>query len=141
MSKFKYGKRSLLNLGSCHTDLEQIFCLALSLDLMDITIVTGYRSSADQHKAFLEGKSKVDADDPKAKHNQIPALAVDAAPYINGKVSWNKLHCCVLAGIVLACAVMLKIGIRWGGNWDMDSEPITDQDFQDLVHFELVKGV
>jgi hypothetical protein len=28
--------------------------------------------------------------------------------------------------------------IRWGGNWDMDGEPITDQDFQDLVHFELI---
>lgn len=34
--------------------------------------------------------------------------------------------------------VKLGIDIRWGGNWDMDGEPVTDQNFQDLVHFELV---
>jgi len=34
---------------------------------------------------------------------------------------------------------MLEVDLRWGGNWDMDGEPITDQDFQDLVHFEEVK--
>ena len=48
------------------------------------------------------------------------------------------MHCCVLAGIILTCAVKRGIKIRWGGNWDMDSEPITDQDFQDLVHYERV---
>ena len=76
---------------------------------------------------------------PDGKHNKMPSEAVDVVPYINGKASWDKLHCCVLAGIVLACAVRLGESVRWGGNWDMDGEPITDQDFQDLVHFELVR--
>ena len=57
-------------------------------------------------------------------------------PVINGKLSWEKEHCLVLAGMVLAIGKTLGHSIRWGGNWDMDGEPITDQDFQDLVHFE-----
>jgi len=39
----------------------------------------------------------------------------------------------------LSVGKMLEVDLRWGGNWDMDGEPITDQDFQDLVHFEEVK--
>jgi peptidoglycan L-alanyl-D-glutamate endopeptidase CwlK len=33
----------------------------------------------------------------------------------------------------------LGVKLRWGGNWDRDGEPVTDQDFQDLVHFELAE--
>jgi hypothetical protein len=64
---------------------------------------------------------------------------MDLVPIINGKASWNKLHCCILAGMVQAAAIEITgKKLRWGGNWDMDHEPITDQDFQDLVHFEEV---
>jgi len=37
---------------------------------------------------------------------------------------------------MLAAAALAKVKIRWGGNWDMDGEPVTDQEFQDLVHYE-----
>lgn len=64
--------------------------------------------------------------------------AVDIAPYVDGHISWNEYHCCYVAGIVMAIAKLKGIKIRWGGNWDMDSEPVTDQDFQDLVHYEIL---
>lgn len=137
MPKFFYGKTSKSKLNTVCTDLCAIMYDALDTGIMDISIIEGHRDKAEQNGYFDTGKSKVRY--PDGKHNKAPSEAVDAAPYINGKVSWNKLHCCVLAGVILTCAVKLGIKIRWGGNWDMDAEPITDQDFQDLVHYEVVK--
>ncbi len=126
----------MVNLATVHNDLEIIMEDALDVGIMDISVIEGHREWARQNKYYISGKSKVQW--PDGKHNKIPSEAVDATPYINGKVSWNKMHCCVLAGIILTCAAKRGIKLRWGGNWDMDSEPITDQDFQDLVHYELV---
>ena len=134
--EFSFGKTSRMNLYTVHPDLEIVMEDALDVGIIDISIIEGHRGKEKQNKYFDLGKSKVKWQN--GKHNKIPSSAVDAAPYINGKVSWNKMHCCVLAGIILTCAVKRGIKIRWGGNWDMDSEPITDQDFQDLVHYELV---
>lgn len=134
--KFKFGKTSQMKLYTVHPDLEIIMGDALDTGIMDFSIIEGHRRQVEQNKYYDLGKSRVKF--PDGKHNKIPSKAVDAAPFINGKVSWNRLHCCVLAGIILACAAKRGIKLRWGGNWDMDGEPITDQDFQDLVHFELV---
>jgi len=133
--KFFFGKASKVEHNTLHPDLQLIFDSALALDIMDFSIIEGYRSKQLQNRYFEIGRSKVQW--PDGKHNKMPSTAGDAAPYINRKVSWNKLHCCVLAGIILSCAARWGIKLRWGGNWDMDSEPITDQDFQDLVHYEL----
>ena len=135
--KYSFGKKSELSLSNCDFILQNILRQSLALDIMDFAVIEGYRTNEKQHEYFIEGKSKIDAGNPTAKHNQKPSKAVDVVPYINGEMSWNKLHCCVLAGIILAVAANLGYKIRWGGNWDMDGEPITDQNFQDLVHFEL----
>lgn len=134
--EFRFGKTSQGKLYTVHPDLEIIMEDALDTGIMDFSIIEGHRSKVEQNRYYDLGKSRVKF--PDGKHNKIPSKAVDTAPFINGKVSWNKLHCCVLAGIILACAAKREIKLRWGGNWDMDSEPITDQDFQDLVHYELV---
>lgn len=134
--KFNFSLKSKVKLQSCHLNLQMAVNEALALGIMDISIIEGYRNKARQNRYYDLNKSKVKY--PDGKHNKKPSDAIDAAPCINGKISWNKLHCCVLAGIILTCAAKLGIKIRWGGNWDMDGEPITDQDFQDLVHFELV---
>ena len=135
--KFKFGDTSQVKLLNLDYGLQSIMNAALHTDIMDFSIVEGHRGKEQQNKYCREGKSRVQW--PNGKHNKMPSHAVDAAPYINGKISWNKLHCCVLAGIILACAARLGIPIRWGGNWDRDGEPITDQEFQDLVHYEIVK--
>ena len=138
--RYSFGKKSELALSGCDFALQNIARQALAMGIMDFMVIEGQRSDETQHKYFVEGKSKVDAGSPAAKHNRKPSEALDAAPYINGNLSWNKLHCCVLAGIILAVAAKLGYKIRWGGNWDMDGEPITDQDFQDLVHYEKTEG-
>lgn len=136
MGEYKFGKASMDRYLTIHKDLQKVAFQSLKLGLMDFAIVCGFRSAADQDKAYDNGKSKVKW--PNSKHNPCPSRAMDLAPYINGKLSWNWYHCSVLAGIVLATAKHLGIELRWGGNWDRDGEPITDQDFQDLCHFELV---
>ena len=140
MQAFRFGKRSRKALVTCHHLLQYVFKTALATGLIDIAIIEGRRDKARQNRLYAIGKSKLQW--PKSKHNVLvshaPSMAVDAAPYVNGKVSWNKDHCIFLAGVVLATAKRLKVPVRWGGNWDMDGEPVTDQDFQDLVHYELV---
>ena len=139
---FKFGNASRKKLNTVWPSLAGVFEEALDLGLIDIAVIQGARSKAEQDEYFRTGKSKVQW--PNSKHNVrgIGELsrAVDAAPFVNGNVSWNKDHCIFLAGIVLAISKKQGVRIRWGGNWDMDAEPITDQDFQDLVHFEVVEA-
>ena len=131
-----FGEKSLSKLVECEADLQAVAHGALGLNIMDFAVIEGHRVKSKQDEYFNAGKSKIQW--PAGKHNRYPSQAVDIVPYVNGTVSWNNFHCCVLAGIILAVAKSRGIKIRWGGNWDMDGEPITDQDFQDLVHFEKV---
>jgi len=136
--ELEYGKRSKENLSQSCWEIQGVFNMALGLGLMDISIIEAFRPKSEQNLMYKQDKSKVKW--PDGKHNKAPSEAVDAAPYVGGKASFKKAHCIHLAGIVLACAKILGVDIRWGGNWDMDTEPITDQDFQDLVHYEVVNG-
>lgn len=132
----KFGNRSRQQLATCHKDIKRIMDVAIALDIMDFSIIEGHRNKEDQNKYYRTGRSKVKY--PHGKHNEMPSSGVDVAPFINGKISWEKVHCIALAYIILTVARMMGVNLRWGGNWDMDYEPITDQDFQDLVHFEIV---
>lgn len=135
-----WGKKSQAELSTVNPDIVRVFDRALSWGLIDISILEGRRSRLKQNEYYYEGKSKVLW--PNGKHNTYNpddmAEAVDAAPWVNGKTSDKQVHCCYMAGIILAAAKIEGVAIRWGGNWDSDTEPITDQNFQDLYHFERV---
>jgi peptidoglycan L-alanyl-D-glutamate endopeptidase CwlK len=131
----KYNQTSINRLSTCHQDLQKVFYKVL--DIIDHSIIEGHREQEAQDKYFKEGKSEKPW--PEGKHNGVPSDAVDAAPFYHGEISWDKRHCLYFAGIVIGVANMMGIRIRWGGDWDRDQEPVTDQDFQDLVHFERVK--
>lgn len=134
--RYKFGSTSLARLATCDPRLQVVMRAAIAQGLMDMTVTEGHRDQATQDKYFNEGKSRVQF--PNSKHNTMPSRAVDVAPYVNGNLSYDQRHCCHLAGIILGIAASLGVKLRWGGNWDQDGEPVTDQDFQDLVHFELV---
>jgi peptidoglycan LD-endopeptidase CwlK len=136
--KYQFGLYSQQRLDTAHFDLQNIAREALAVGLIDFAITEGHRDYETQNKYYEQGKSKVKF--PNSKHNTKPAMAIDAVPYVNGKLSYNYNHCCFLAGIILALAKKKGKNVRWGGNWDMDGEPVTDQSFQDLVHFELTGG-
>jgi len=139
MLDFKFGAASRQHLAQIDPDLAAVAELALAWGIIDFSIYESVRAKAEQDRLYVLGRTKVRW--PNSKHN-VPrpgakAQAFDAAPYINGTISWDAQHCVFLAGIMLAAATVLHVPLRWGGNWDMDGEPITDQTFDDLVHYEI----
>jgi len=131
-----FSRTSRQRLSTCNIELRDVFQRVI--ETMDCTIVCGYRCQAAQDAYFVAGKSRVKY--PQGKHNILPSRAVDVCPYVGGKASFDSRHCLFFAGYVLAIAEQMGVKIRWGGDWDRDGEVMTDQKFQDLVHFELVEG-
>lgn len=120
-----FSEKSLQRLGECHEDLQRV--LRMAVEVMDFKVLQGHRGEAEQNKAFAEGKSKLQW--PNSKHNQLPAQAVDVAPY---PIDWEdrrRFH--ELAGVIKGIAHALGVQVKWGGNWER---------FKDYPHFELSAG-
>lgn len=133
----KFSQESFSKLSTCHLDLQAIFFEVVKS--FDCTVLVGYRNEEDQHIAFNAGKSKLDW--PNGKHNTQPSNAIDVAPY---PIDWNNIKQFYwFAGYVMGIAQRLKDegkithSIRYGGDWNCD-KIITEQQFNDLVHFELI---
>lgn len=131
---FYFGKSSKRNNEEIVIELKEVLEEAISLGLIDFGNVCGYRPREEQTAAFTDGKSKVQW--PDSMHNVFPSMAADLQIYINGKATFERFHYCFLAGIIQTIALKRGHYVRWGGNWDGDGEIITDQTFQDLMHFE-----
>ena len=128
---FDYSQRSLRRLEDTDPRLQSIFKEVIKH--FDNTIVTGHRTKDYQERVFSEGKSKVHW--PNSKHNSLPSRAVDAAPY---PLDWSdRERFTLFAGFVLGIATSQGIKLRWGGDWDRDTQ-VKDNSFDDLLHFELV---
>ena len=127
-----YSARSLSRLRTCDPRLIEVFEEVIKH--FDCAILEGHRGEKEQTDHFLAGRSKVQF--PNSKHNSTPSRAVDAAPYpINFK---DRERFCVFAGLVMGIGLMKGVKIRWGGDWDQDTEVI-DNGFDDLPHFEIVE--
>ena len=140
----KFGKTSKARLDTCETDLQILFSFVVRE--FDCIVIEGHRTIERQNRLFKEGKSKIDGITKKGKHNYEPSQGVDVAPYFAVKphVRWNDTKTFYFfAGYVLGIAERLyKEGkihhkIRCGADWDGDKD-ITDQNFNDLVHFEII---
>ena len=125
-----YGARSRKNLDECHPMLQKLFEEAIKH--YDCSITCGHRNKEDQDALFDQGRSQVRY--PQGKHNHIPSLAVDVAPYPIDYEDRERFY--FLSGLIKGIAAMMDIPIRWGGDWDSDME-FDDQKFDDLPHFEL----
>ena len=106
-------------------------------EIMDFTIVEGFRGEAAQNEAFRKKLSQKRW--PDGNHNKLPSKAMDVAPY---PVDWSdtekaRQRFCVLAGVFIAVAHRLGIRIRWGGDWDGDLDT-RDENFRDLPHVEVL---
>lgn len=129
----KFSQRSLSRLETCHEDMQKLFKEVVKH--FDCTIIEGRRGKEAQDEYFRTGKSKLKW--PNSKHNaQTPDLsrAVDVAPY---PIDWkDKERFYYFAGVVKGIATQMDIPLRWGGDWDQDTQ-VHDQTFFDLPHFEL----
>lgn len=133
-----YSKISQERLSTCHTDWQVI--MQAVIRNFDNSILCGHRGKAEQNAAYASGNSKVQW--PNGKHNSFPSMAVDAAPY---PINWkDRERMYFFAGHVIGVAEQLfdqgviTHKVRYGGDWDQDTE-VTDNNFDDLVHFELYK--
>ena len=124
---YKFSARSLFHLATCHEDLKIVVKAVMKLQIMDFSVLCGFRSESDQDKAVAEGRSKDPW--PTSHHNKSPSLAVDLAAYpIRGFDDYNSRMTCKLAGLVLREASDRGIPIVWGGEWER---------FPDIYHFQL----
>jgi peptidoglycan L-alanyl-D-glutamate endopeptidase CwlK len=126
----RFSTRSKSRLNTCDDRLVKLFEEVVKH--FDCTIIEGHRGQKKQDEAYNKGNSKVKF--PNGKHNKSPSVAVDVAPY---PIDWrdrDRFH--YFAGYVLGIASQMGIKIRWGGDWDMDTQT-KDNSFDDLVHFEI----
>lgn len=133
---YKFSETSLKKLETCHPDLQKLMKSALSNSIIDFGISVGERNQKEQDEAYRTGKSKLPY--PKSKHNSNPSMAVDIFAFVNGKVTWELKYYYFIAGVVFTEAKRLGIKIRWGGNFNSNSD-FSDDAFIDAVHFELVE--
>jgi peptidoglycan L-alanyl-D-glutamate endopeptidase CwlK len=114
----------------------QVLCDRLRDEVCDISIISGYRDPDEQNELFANGSSTVRW--PDSKHNKRPSQAVDIQPYPYPEYEpklWGALG--YIAGRAHAIAAEEGFSIRWGGDWDRDGD-LTDQNFDDLFHLELI---
>ena len=141
-----YNSKSEARLRTCDPKLQFVFRKVVQR--YDNTIIEGHRGEAKQNEAFRTGASEKQW--PNGNHNSLPSKAADSAPYpvefggplvINGKLNQKNLNALLrfyhYAGFVQGTASEMGIPIRWGGDWDNDRD-LSDQKFNDLVHFELL---
>ena len=126
----RFSKRSTVKLLSCDEQLIVLFNEVIKT--YDCSILCGHRGEQAQNEAFKNNRSSLAW--PESKHNLYPSIAVDVAPY---PINWNDSgRFYMFAGYVKRIAEELNISIRYGGDWNSDTFT-TDQQFNDLVHFEL----
>lgn len=131
-----FSKKSEMILSTCHEDLQTLFNEVIKE--IDCSVICGFRDKEEQDAAFNSNKSKLAW--PNSKHNYVPSLAVDVAFY---PIDWsNTKQFYYFGGYVMSLAnslnksLAIKYHVRWGGNWKRDHD--VTQQFNDLVHFELV---
>lgn len=82
------GNSSKLKLATCQPELRRLVEAInegidrgdlADDDVRDLTVTCGYRGEKEQSEAFATGTSKLQW--PNSKHNHLPSLAVDIAPY------------------------------------------------------------
>ena len=126
----RFSSKSKSKLDTCDKRLVKLFKEVVKK--YDCTIIEGYRGKERQNEAYRKGNSKVKY--PNGKHNQNPSIAVDVAPYPIDWTDRDRFH--YFCGYVLCIASQMGLNIRWGGDWDQDTQT-KDNRFDDLVHFEI----
>jgi len=127
-----FSDKSLSKLATCDPRLQRVFHEVVRN--FDCSILEGHREKERQNQMVEEGKSRVRW--PEGRHNTEPSMAVDVCPY---PVVWDdRERQTLFAGFVLATAKAVGIDLRWGGDWNRDTE-VRDNNFDDLVHFEIVE--
>lgn len=127
----KWGKHSKAEYDTLDPRLQKVADKVL--EFWDCVMQQGRRTEAEHQLNLAKGTSHT----KNSKHvtGDKPSRAMDLAPF---PVDWKDTErFYAFAGCVIMCGYMMGIKLRWGGDWDSDRD-LHDQNFFDLVHFELV---
>lgn len=139
----KWSQKSKDKLNTCHPDL--ILIANEVLRVHDCSVFEGHRTQEKQDEYYNNGTSKVKY--PNGKHNSIPSMAIDLAPYKKGADPYDMENVLYFAGIVMSTAAnlyrqgLITHKLKWGGSWStqLDATFAFDRGgFFDGIHFELV---
>jgi len=135
------GSRSLSRLEGVHPDLARVVKRAAAMSDLDFTVLEGLRTEARQRQLMQQGATKT------LNSRHLTGHAVDLAPMLDGKVSWDWPLYHRLADIMRSASAHEKVPVRWGGTWKLLSAiqgPITaknlSRSFPDGPHFELPRA-
>lgn len=124
---FKLSARSRARLLGVHPDLVRVVERAITVTLVDFSVVEGVRTLAKQLEYFRKGKSMT----MHSRH--LTGHAIDLAPWVNGTIEWdNDAAWEAIADAMKSSAYDLSVPITWGGDW---------QRFVDKPHFELSRDI
>lgn len=136
------GSRSLSRLEGVHPDLVRVVKKAAAMSDLDFTVLEGLRTIERQRQLMKQGATRT------LNSRHLTGHAVDLAPMLDGKVSWDWPLYHRLADIVRSASVSEEVPIRWGGTWKLLTDikgPITakvlSRSFPDGPHFELPRAV
>ena len=116
------GARSLSRLEGVHPDLVRVVKKAAAMSDLDFTVLEGLRTPERQRELMMQGATKT------LNSRHLTGHAVDLAPMLGGKVSWDWPLYHRLAKIVKAAAAAENVAVTWGGSWAK---------FRDGPHWEL----
>ena len=122
---FKLSDKSLQRLTGVHPDLQAVVKRAIEITPVDFLVVEGLRTKERQAYLLDAGKSRT------MNSYHLTGHAVDIAPIIDGKVSWQWKHYYPLADAMFDAAKELGIKVEWGGRW---------RTFPDAPHWQIERS-
>lgn len=108
---YAFGPRSLKRMQGIHADLRKVMHRAIATTDMDFTVLEGLRTLAQQRKYYATGKSKT----MRSRH--LTGHAIDIAPLVDGKVTWDWAVYDRFAPIIKQAAKDVGVKVEWGGDW------------------------
>lgn len=119
---YAFSDRSRERMKGLHPDLVAVMERAIQITPIDFTVIEGLRTEARQKVLVAQGKSQT----MNSRH--LTGHAIDVAPVVKGRVSWDWKHYYPLAKAIKQAASDLGVNIEWGGDWTS---------FKDGPHWQL----
>lgn len=122
MSQFKLSDKSLRRLEGVHPDLVKVVKRAIEITPVDFLVVEGLRTKSRQAYLLDAGKSRT------MNSYHLTGHAVDIAPIVDGKVSWDWKYFHPMIAAMKQAAKELDVKIIAGADW---------KTFPDGPHFQI----
>jgi len=120
-------QRDYTRLKGLHPDLVRVVRRAEAMTDLQFMVLEGLRT-VERQRELLKAKATTTMNSRHIKAKNGYGHAVDLAPMLNGKVSWDWPLYHRLAKIIKAAAKAEKVALEWGGDWKR---------FKDGPHWQL----